>query len=171
MARRMGAKQVIGVDMQGHRLALSTTTAPPTPSTTPKSIAAAAVSEITGGRMADVVVEAALRGLRHPPRHRPSAVLRLCALFRAAHRRPALDISFPFEPFFQKCLQAQAIVNASAVSRTRSSTRLALELIANGVADPGPMSTITSRSTRLDAYEMQRTPDEGAVKIVIDMPE
>ncbi len=53
----------------------------------------------------------------------------------------------------------------------QSSTRLALQWIADGIADPAPMLTHRFPFERtLEAYELQRTRDEGAVKIVIEMP-
>jgi len=171
MARRMGAKQVIGVDMQGHRLALSAYYGATHTVHNAENDAAAAVSEITGGRMADVVVEAAgeVSAIRLAVElARPFGFV----LYFGVPRTAGLpDIQFPFEPFFQKCLQAQAIVNAME-EPNQSSTRLALQLIADGIADPGPMLTHHFPFDQvLDAYELQRTPDEGAVKIVIDMPE
>ena len=80
------------------------------------------------------------------------------------------DFQFNFESFFRKCLRANAIVGA-AVEENQTSTRIAIDLIADGTADPTPMITHRAAFDEVcDAYEMHRTRADGAVKIVIEMP-
>ena len=171
IARRMGAKHVIGIDLQAHRLALSSLYGATHTVHNRETDATQAVAELTGGRMADVVIEAAgeISAI-----HLAVDLARTFGyvLFFGVPRTDGLpDIPFPYERFFQKCLQAQAVVNAME-EPNQSSSRLALDLIAAGIADPGPMLTHHFPFDQvMDAYELQRTPDEGALKIVIEMPE
>jgi L-iditol 2-dehydrogenase len=48
---------------------------------------------------------------------------------------------------------------------------MALDLIAKGEADVGPMLTHHFPFSQvIDAFELQTTRDEGAIKIVVDFP-
>lgn len=171
IARRMGARQIIGVDLQEHRLAISARYGATHTVHNADTSAVEAVAELTGGELVDVVIEAAGEidaiNLTIDLAKERGFLL----YFGVPRTRGQTSIPFDYERFFTKNLLAQTVVNAMC-EVNQSSSRLALEWIASGIADPGPM--LTHRfpfEQALDAYELQRTRDEGAVKIIIDMPE
>jgi len=83
---------------------------------------------------------------------------------------PRLDtVEFPFFTLFRKCLLVRAIVGALS-DVNHECTRMALDLIATGEADVGPMITHHFPFEQvIDAYELQSTRDEGAIKVVVDI--
>jgi threonine dehydrogenase-like Zn-dependent dehydrogenase len=166
LVRRLGARRVIGIDLQSHRLALAEYYGATHTVHSATVDPIQAVSELTQGRMADVVVEAA---------GEPASINLTVELvkhfgfifFFGVPRTRSLQ--FPMDRFFGKCLQAQAVVGAMS-DPDQSCTRMALELIAGGIADPGPMITHHFPFSQvLEAYELQYTHDEGSVKIVVDV--
>jgi L-iditol 2-dehydrogenase len=168
MLRRMGARRVIGVDLQAHRLALSKRYGATHTIHNAEAGAVQAIADITQGKMADVVVEAA--GESDSINLAIDLVKRYGFLLYFGVPRVGKTMPFQMFDFFRKCVQCQTIVGAMA-DPGQSCTWMALELIASGVADPGPMITHHFPFDQvLEAYELQRTRDEGAVKIVIDMP-
>lgn len=168
MMRRLGARRVIAVDLQAHRLAVSKHYGATHTVHNAEEDPAVAVKEILGGRLADVVIEAAGEA--------PSIQLAVelvrrhgSILFFGVPRLESLD--FPFFTFFRKCILARAIVGATS-DPGQSCTWLAIDMIAKGEANVGPMLThLLPFEQVLDAYDLQRTRDEGAIKIVIKMPE
>ncbi|MEZ4864637.1 MAG: zinc-binding dehydrogenase [Caldilineaceae bacterium] len=165
MMRRLGARRVISIDLQGHRLAASKHYGATDTVHNANCDAVEAVRELTGGEMVDVVIEAAGEATTIPlavdlvKRH--GAIL-----YFGVPRLETLE--FPFFTLFRKCLLVRTIVGALS-DHNHVSTRLALELIANGEADVGPMITHHFPFEQvLDAYELQTTRDEGAIKIVVD---
>jgi L-iditol 2-dehydrogenase len=168
MLRRLGARRVIAVDLQAHRLAAAKHFGATHTVHNLEADPAQAIKEITGGSLADVVVEAA--GEEDSIRLAVELVRRHgTLLYFGVPRLESLD--YPFMDFFRKCLLARAIVGATS-DPGQSCTWLAIDLIARGEADVGPMITHHFPFDQvLDAYELQRTHDEGAIKIVVDMPE
>lgn len=82
------------------------------------------------------------------------------------------DQVFPFNFYelYKKCCRAQTIVGASN-DPNLVSMRSAVELVAGDIADA--RSLITHHvpfSETIQAYEQHRTRADGAVKIVIEMP-
>ena len=174
VARRMGARQVIAVDLQAHRLALSAhygaTHTVHNGEGSDAVDAVEAVAALTGGRMADVVIEAAGEIDAINLAVELATLNGFVFFFGVPRTGGKPTIPFAYERFFNKNLASQAVVGAMAEAN-QSSSRLALQWIADGIADPGPMLTHRFPFERtLEAYELQRTRDEGAVKIVIEMP-
>jgi len=166
LVRRLGARRVIGIDLQAHRLALAEYYGATHTIHNATVDPIHAVSELTHGRMADVVVEAA--GEPDSINLTVDLVKHSGFIFFFGVPR-AHSVQFPMEHFFRKCLLAQAIVGA-ITDPNQSCTRMAMELIAEGIADPGPMITHHFPFSQvLDAYELQYTHDEGSVKIVVDV--
>lgn len=168
MVRRLGARRVISVDLQAHRLKLSKHYGATHTIHNTEVDPIQGVKEILQGNLADVVVEAAGEvesiNLAIDLVKRHGFILEFGV--PRAHTMP-----FNIETFFGKCIQMQAIVGASS-DPGQSCTWMALELIDQGIADVGPMLTHHFPFEQvMEAYELQRTRDEGAVKIVIDMPE
>jgi threonine dehydrogenase-like Zn-dependent dehydrogenase len=167
MMRRLGARRVIAIDLQAHRLAVSKHYGATDTVHNADRDAVQAVSELTGGEMVDVVIEAAGEETTIPlavelvKRH--GAIL-----FFGVPRLDTLE--FPFFTFFRKCILARAIVGALS-DPNHECTRMALDLIAKGEADVGPMLTHHFPFSQvIDAFELQTTRDEGAIKIVVDFP-
>ncbi|MEZ4730307.1 MAG: zinc-binding dehydrogenase [Caldilineaceae bacterium] len=165
LMRRLGARRVIAVDLQAHRLAVSKHYGATDTVHNANLDAAKAVSELTGGEMVDVVIEAAGEAETIPLA--VNLVKRYGAILYFGV--PRLDtVEYPFATFFRKCILARAIVGALS-DPNHECTRMALDLIAKGEADVGPMITHHFPFEQvLDAYELQVTRDEGAIKIVVD---
>jgi threonine dehydrogenase-like Zn-dependent dehydrogenase len=166
--RRMGARRVIALDVEEFRLGLSQRFGATHTVHNAARDPADAVRQITGGELADVVVEAAGE----------TAAINLAVelvrqygeiLYFGLPRQQ--NLPFNFEGFFRKCCRASTIVGAS-LEPNHVSTRIAVDLIVSGIADPKPL--ITHRlpfAAVLEAYEMHHRRADGAVKIVIQMPE
>jgi threonine dehydrogenase-like Zn-dependent dehydrogenase len=168
MLRRLGARRVICVDLQAHRLELSMHYGATHTIHNATVNPVQAVKAILQGNLADVVVEAA--GEVESINLAVDLVKKHGFILEFGVPR-AHSMPFNIEGFFGKCLQMQAIVGASS-DPGQSCTWMALELITSGIADVGPMLTHHFPFDQvMEAYELQRTRDEGAVKIVIDMPE
>jgi threonine dehydrogenase-like Zn-dependent dehydrogenase len=124
--------------------------------------------DLNGGELADVVIEAAgeVETINLAlDLVKPFGFILYFGVPRGEH------FPYHFERFFGKCIQAKAIVGAQRETG-QGSTRLALELIASGAANVGPILTHAFPFERVaEAYELQRTRDESAIKIVIEMPE
>lgn len=166
--RRLGARRVIALDIEQFRLKLSKQYGATHTVNNAAEDPAAAIRSITAGALADLVVEAAgeVDAINLTlDLVRPYGELLYFGLPRSQ------DFQFNFEQFFRKCLRANTIVGA-AVEKDQTSTRIAVDLIAAGVADPKPIITHRIPFAEVkDAYEMHRTRADGAVKIVIQMPE
>jgi L-iditol 2-dehydrogenase len=168
MMRRLGARRVITVDLQAHRLVVSKHYGATHTIHNAEVDAETALKEILGGRLADVVVEAA---------GEPDSI-RLAVQLVRRHGSlvyfgvPRLEtLEYPFYELFRKCVLLRTIVGATQ-DPGQSCTWLAIDLIAKGEADVGPMLThLLPFEQVLDAYDLQRTRDEGAIKIVVKMPE
>ena len=168
MVRRMGARKVIALDLQAHRLQLSRYYGATHTVHNAEEDAIAAISEITGGAMADVVVEAA--GEVASINLAIDLVKRYGFLLYFGVPRVGETMPFNMLGLFRQCVQLQTIVGALS-DPDHSCTRMALELLTDGIADAGPMITHHFPFAKvLEAYELQATRDEGDVKIVIDMP-
>jgi threonine dehydrogenase-like Zn-dependent dehydrogenase len=167
MLRRMGARRLIAVDLQAHRLAVSKFYGATHTVHNVTTDAIDGVREILGGQLPDVVIEAA-----GEPETICMAVRMVCKhgsiLFFGVPRLETLE--FPFMELFRKTCLARTIVGATQ-DPGQSCTWLAIDLIARGEAEVGPMITHHFPFEQvLDAYELQTTRDEGAIKIVVDMP-
>lgn len=166
MTRRLGARHVIALDRLPHRLALSRQYGATAVVNNAVEDPVARVQELLDGRLADVVIEAAGE----------SAAINL-AIDLARDYGFILQFGVPHESCFRynfgrlflKNLHAKACVAASR-EPDHVSTRQALELIASGEVDVHPVITHRFPFDRvLEAYELQRSRRDGAVKIIIDM--
>ena len=82
----------------------------------------------------------------------------------------AEQIMVDFATFFWKYPRVKAVCGAQR-EPGQTSTKLALDLIAGGEIDVGPILTHSFPFDQvMEAYELQNTLDEGAIKIVIEMP-
>lgn len=168
MLRRMGARRVIALDVLPHRLML------------PKRYGAThtinnrevdpqeAIRSITGGELADVVIEAAGEvetiNLAYTLVRQHGDLV----YFGIPH---AMEMTFNFGEFFRKFARIKTISGAMS-DPGQGVTHQALEYIATGEIDVSHILTHRfSFDQVMDAYEVAYTRDEGSVKVVIEMPE
>jgi L-iditol 2-dehydrogenase len=168
MLRRLGARRVIAIDIKPHRLMLPGKYGATHTVNNGERDVIEAVAEITDGKMADLVVEAAGE----------DATINLTAelvkqhgdiLFFGLPHNMVIPINFG--RLYRKYPRMKSI-SGTLSELDHNSTHQALDLIATGVVDVGPMLTHHVPFDQvIEAYAMQHTREEGCVKIVIDMPE
>ncbi len=169
MLRRLGAKRVIGLDVQEARVAAGLVFGATHTFNSAKSDPLQKVKEITDGVLADVVIEAA--GEADTVNLTPQLVKvgGHLLFFGLPPRNTAVSIDF--WTFFGKFCYATSSAATTALDPERKSFKLALDLIARGEIDVAPMLTHRFPFERVrEAYELARTRDDGAIKIVIEMP-
>ena len=168
MLRRMGARRVIAIDLQAHRLQAGLLYGATDTIHNADEDAVAALAGLTDGRMADIVIEAA---------GEVASINLAVALTRSdgfllnfgAPR--ATMAPFAMLDYFYKNLTMRSAVGAFR-DADHCCTRQALHMIASGEVDAAPL--LTHRfpfSQVLEAYELHAARDEGAIKILIDMPD
>lgn len=166
VVRRLGARRVIAVDLQAHRLALSSHYGATDTIHNADVDALSQLEELTNGELVDVVVEAA--GEPESINLAIDLIKRYGHIFYFGVPR-AHEMMFNIFGFFRKSPSVQSMVGA-LTDPGHSCTKMALDLIASGQADVGPMITHHFPFEEVqDAYDLQYTRDEGAVKIVVDI--
>ncbi len=167
MLRRLGAERVVALDVIEQRVAaglkLGATHALNIHGVDPIS----AVADITGGRMADLVIEAV---------GEPETINLMPHLVRKGGHLMSFGVPrgphvFPFDYFslFRKTCHFTSS-DGTIEEPGRRSTRMALDLIAKGEIDVTPMLTHRLSFARVkEAYELARSREDGVIKIVIDM--
>ena len=156
MVRRLGARQVIAVDLQAHRLAISEHYGATHTVHNAEIDTVEAVAELTNGEMPEVVIEAA--GEIDSINLAIDLVQSHGFLFYFGVPRSHAPIPFNIFGFFRKCINAQAMVGALS-DPGHACTWQALDLINRGIADVGPMLTHHFAFDQvLEAYELQTHP-------------
>jgi len=169
MVKRLGAYRIITVDIQEHRLAASKlygATHTIHNRDMEEADVVTALENILDGELADVVIDAA----GEPPTIRLAYELIRQNGFVLYFGLPHMDelVLHPMN-FFRKTATTRTIVGAND-DPNLVSTRMALDLIASGAVDVGPMMTHTFPFDQvMDAYELHSTRDEGAIKIAVDL--
>lgn len=168
LLKRMGALNVIALDLEPFRLELSkqygATHTICNASLDPKET----ICEITNGELADVVIEAA--GEVESINLATDLVRKYGDILYFGFPRKQ-TFMFNYDRLFLKCCRATTIVGAVA-EENQTSTRIALDMIASGEADAAPLITHRMPFSKVfDAYEMHRTRQDGAVKIIVEMSE
>lgn len=166
MLRRMGASKVIGIDLEAARVATANLFGATHAIYNAEADALAAVSEITNGELADVVVEAA--GNPSSINLAPSLVKPYGhLLYFGGTRVPT--IPFDFGLFFSK--YCHTITNSgTAFEPGHISTKQALKMVASGEIDVEPLITHTFVFERvLDAYQMAHTRSDNCIKILVEL--
>jgi L-iditol 2-dehydrogenase len=158
MLRRMGARRVMLPKRYGATHTINNREVDPQE----------AIRSITGGELADVVIEAAGEvetiNLAYTLVRQHGDLV----YFGIPH---AMEMTFNFGEFFRKFPRVKAISGAMS-DPGQGVTHQALEYIATGEIDVSPILTHTfSFDQVMDAYEVAYTRDEGSVKVVIEMPE
>lgn len=167
MCRRLGAARVIALDIVAHRAAMAPQFGATHALCNATDDAVRAVAEITGGEMADVVIEAAGEA---------DAINLAPALAKTGGRilffgiPRAYGFAFDYETFFRKYCTTTSIAGAGFEPGLKS-TRAALELVASGAIDVTPLLTHRLPFDRVrEGYQLARDRNDGAIKIVIEMP-
>lgn len=164
--RRMGARRVIAVDLQAHRLALSAHYGATDTIHNAELEALPQLEALTKGQLVDVVVEAA--GEPESINLAVDLVKRYGSIFYFGIPRMN-EMPFRFRDFFAKNAAVKSMVGVLQ-DPGHSCTRMALDLIARGEADAETMITHHFSFEQVqEAYDLQYALDEGAVKIVVDM--
>ena len=167
MLRRLGARRVIGIDLEAHRLTISERYGATAVICNTIDEPIDALRSILDGALADVVVEAAGEpdaiNLAHELVKPHGALL----YFGIPQKR---TMAFDFRRFFDKYCLTRTI-SGTWREPGHVSTRMAIDLIDRGEIDVShvpthryPLAEVTA------AYEVQRTRADGAIKIVIEMP-
>ena len=166
--RWLGADKIIALDIKAYRLAYSRHFGATHAVCNADESPAAALSDICGGALPDVVIEAA--GEAESIRLAVEIARRGgFILWFGVPRFETMD--FPFFEMFWKTLQTRGMVGAPQ-DPGHACTRRALDWISSGQVDAAAMITHTFRFDEVfEAYALNRLQDEGAVKIVIDMEE
>lgn len=166
--RRMGAKSVIALDLEDFRLAPAKTFGATHTINNSQAEPSDAIEKITGGDLADVVVEAA--GEVDSINLAIDLVRKGGDILYFGVPR-GQTIAYNFDRLFFKCCRASTIVGAYD-DPNQNSTRMAVDLIASGIADVTPLITHRIPFAEVhEAYELHRTRGDGAIKIVIEMPD
>jgi L-iditol 2-dehydrogenase len=168
MLRRLGAARVIALDLQAHRLQAGKLYGATDVVHNSEVEGVTAVAELTNGNMVDVVIEAA--GEIDAINLTVDLVKENGHILQFGVPR-AVQIPYNYRQLFFKRVSLQTMVHA-AREPGHASTVMALEMIASGEIDVVPIITHHFPFAQvLEAYELHRTHDEGAIKIVIEMPE
>ncbi|MCP4416874.1 MAG: zinc-binding dehydrogenase [Chloroflexi bacterium] len=167
MLRRLGARRVIGIDLEAHRLAVSEKYGATAVICNATRDPIHALRSLLNGTLADVVIEAVGEpdaiNLAHELVKSHGALL----YFGIPQKR---TMSFNFGRFFDKYCQTRTISGTWTEPR-HASTRMAIELIDRGEIDVSHVLTHRYPFAEVAAaYEVQRTRADGAIKIVIEMP-
>ena len=161
----MGAKQVIGLDIVGHRLALSQRIGANHIINVEDVDPVKAIQELTKGEMADVVVEAV--GKDETINLSPDLVRSQGELALFGIPKNAI---FPFtmEKFFRKQLRTYTSAYTQLEPGFRS-FRLALDLIAQGRVDVTPLITHQLPFIEIQkAFHLAETKADGATKVLVN---
>jgi len=167
MLRRMGAARIIAMDVVEARVAAAAEFGATHALNNSKVDPIVAIDAITAGRMADIVVEAV--GEPDTINLMPKLVREEGHLLSFGIPRGPHVFAFDyFSLFRKKCLLTSSDGTIREAGRT--STRMALDLIASGQIDVRPMLTHRIKFSRVEqAYELARSRADGVIKIVIDM--
>lgn len=166
VANERGAKRIIALDLKAYRLQLSEMYGATHTIHNAEVSPIDAIKDINEGQLPDVVIEAA--------GEKESVLLAVdlvkdsgFILYFGVPRFETID--YPFNKVFTKCITSSAIVYATR-EVGQVSTHKALKLIQSGQVDVSPMITHTFPfADVMQAYELHRLQDEGAVKIIIDV--
>jgi threonine dehydrogenase-like Zn-dependent dehydrogenase len=167
MCRRLGAARIIALDIVAHRAAVAPQFGATHAFCNATDDAVQVVAKITGGQMTDVVIEAA--GEADAINLAPALVKTGGHILFFGIPR-AYGFAFDYEMFFRKYCTTTSIAGAGFEPGLKS-TRAALELVASGAIDVSPLLTHRLPFDRVpEGYQLARDRNDGAIKIVIEMP-
>lgn len=161
-----GAEKIIAIDLKEYRLQLSEHYGATHTIHNAEVDPIEAIKAINNGELADVVIEAA--------GEKDSITLAVDLVcnngFILYFGVPRFEtIEFPILNFFYKTITAKAMVHATR-EENHESTRKALAMITSGEVDVAPMLTHNFNFDQvMEAYDLHKLQDEGAIKIMINM--
>jgi len=169
MLRRLGAQRVIAMDVVDSRVEAGRRLGATHAFNNSRVDAVSTVEEITEGRLADLVVEAAGEpetiGMMSDFVKERGFILSF-GLLHGPH-----TISFDYYNLYRKTCTLLSLGGGTAAEPGRKSVRQALDLIARGEIDVSGMATHRFPFDRVkEAYELARTRADGAIKVVVEMP-
>jgi threonine dehydrogenase-like Zn-dependent dehydrogenase len=167
MLRRMGASRIVAIDLHSIRLKAARQFGATDFIQNSEIDALEALTELTGGQLVDLVIEAAgttdAINLAYQLVRQEGDIL----YFGVPHSE---KIVIDYETFYWKYPRVKTICEAQR-EPGQLSTRFALDLIARGELDPKPVLTHRFSFDQVrQAYELQKEPGESAIKIIINMP-
>jgi L-iditol 2-dehydrogenase len=167
MCRRLGADRVIGLDIISHRVAAGPQFGATHIVNNAQEDALAAVARITGGKLADVVIEAAGEA---ETINLAASLLRVGGHLMYFGVPRAHHLTFDFWTLFRKyCYTTTS--GGSPFEPGRRSFYAALDLVARGEIDVTPLLTHRLAFEQVvQGYELMRTRADGAIKVVVEMP-
>lgn len=169
LLRRMGARHVIALDVREARLEAGLRFGATHVVHNERADALTAVQEATGGQLADLIVEAA--GEPETINLAPVLVREWGTILSFGVPRGPHVIPFDYYRLFRKkChwFSSDGTVNEPGLA----SFRLALEMIDRGDVDVSGMVTHRFPFEKVkEAYELARTRADGAIKVVVEMPQ
>ncbi|MEE2938357.1 MAG: zinc-binding dehydrogenase [Planctomycetota bacterium] len=167
MLKRYGAGKVISFDNHEHRMALSERYGADHVIHGSADDAVESLKSVNCGELADIVVEAA---------GRESSINLSFQLakdnegFLLQFGLPRPPIHVDYASMFWQRLTVKSIVHA-ATEKGHTSTLHALDLIGSGALDVQPVLTHRFPFERVrEAFDLQRTAADGAVKTIVDIP-
>ncbi len=167
LCRRLGAACIIGLDVKEARLAAGRRLGATHTVDSAREDPLLAVARLTEGKLADVVIEAC--GEAEAIALAPELVKVGGHLLYFGIPR-AERIAFDFTVLFRKYCHTTSVAGAGGEPGLRS-FRQALAWIAAGEVDVSPLVTHRLPFARVAAaYELARTRDDGAIKVVVEMP-
>jgi len=166
MLNRAGARAIIGVDVVDYLLDVSRRMGATHTINSANSNVVDAVSDITHGRLADVVVEAV--GVESTIRQCPLLVKKFGLI--VCFGIPKTDvIAFEYERFVRKQLRAIA-TDRTGDEPGFASFRLAADLLAQGRIDLSPLITHRLHFEMLQqAFDMHLNKSHGAIKVILEV--
>jgi L-iditol 2-dehydrogenase len=164
--RRLGAARVIALDLTQARVVAARRFGATHAVCNAQGDAVEAVREVNGGELPDLVVEAC---------GEPSGINLAMAMVRPRGRIQFFgvphvgDFEIDYWNFFRKYCTTHS-TGGSTWEADKGHFRLALELIASAEIDVAGMVTHRLPFDRVaEAYELARTRDDGALKVVVDL--
>jgi threonine dehydrogenase-like Zn-dependent dehydrogenase len=164
---RQGATQVIAVDLHDYRLAVASQVGATHTINGARDNVSQAVAEITGGAMADVVVEAVGRPEAAHQTFEVLCMQGLAVIFGMTHTE---DV-FPFDwsAMYEK-LPRMMVVNSQRAGEVVASVRTCVDLVAQGRLDFSYLVTHRLPFDRLwDAYELYSAKKDNSIKVIMSL--
>lgn len=165
--RRMGARRIVALDIEDFRLERSVAYGATSSFNNRNHDPVERLRETFDGELADLVIEAA--GEIETINLAVDLVRKFGDILYFGVPR-GQTIPYEFAKFFHKCCRATTIVGSTDDPKL-ATTQRALDLIASGEADAKGMLTHQMPfDDVIDAYRMHRHREDGALKIIIEMP-
>ncbi len=170
MLRRLGARRVVAMDLLDTRVEAARKAGATHAFNNGRCDPVATVKEMLEGQLTDLVVEAA--GEPETINLMPSLVKERGTILSFGLLHGPHTIPFNYYNLYRKSCALLTVGGGTAQEPGRKSVRQALDMIGRGEIDVSWMVTHRFPFDRVkEAYEMARTRADGAIKVVVQMPE